>query len=314
VAMRIILGTMTFGGQVDEHSAEAMVGVFLDHGHKEIDTASRYTSGKAEEILGRILSPSLREKVSLATKVNPYSKAGLQPEEIIEQLETSLRRLQTGWVDILYLHAPDNRTPIELTMEACQGLFRQGKFRELGLSNYAAWQVAEIWYICRQNGWVKPTIYQGMYNAITRDVERELLSASERLGIRFYAYNPLAGGLLTGKYNNSGEFPKEGRFTINREYVGRYWKKTYFTAVKEIREVCALHGVSMDEAALRWLQHHSSLKGSRNDGIILGASKVEHLEGNLKACEGTKLQEKVAAAYDKGWETVRSDCPSYFRT
>lgn len=312
--MRIILGTMTFGGQIDENTAEAMVEVFLDHGYREIDTASRYTSGKAEEILGRILTYSLREKAFLATKVNPYSNAGLQPKQVIEQLETSLRRLQTDWVDVLYLHAPDNKTPIELTLEACQGLFRQGKFRELGVSNYAAWQVAEIWYICRQNGWVKPTLYQGMYNALTRDVERELLPALKRLGIRFYAYNPLAGGLLTGKYKDHGEAPKDGRFTINREYEGRYWKKTYFMAVKEIREVCELHGISMDEAALRWLQHHSSLKGSRNDGIILGASKIEHLEENLKACEGAKLPEEVAAAYDKGWEIARSDCPCYFRT
>ena len=311
-SVRVILGAMTFGKQVDERAAGLMVEKFLDQGYTEIDTAHRYLEGKSEEILGRVLTPSLREKVTLATKVHPGIEAGLRPEQVVQQVETSLKRLQTDWIDLLYLHRPDDRTPIEMTLEACQKLFRQGKFRELGLSNYASWQVADIWHICKRNGWVLPTAYQGRYNAIARAVESELFPSLRNFGIRFYAYNPLAGGLLTGKYADMQKIPEDGRFGLRKEYRNRYWKASYFDAIEEIRNPCRLHGIPMVETALRWLNHHSLMRGAQNDGIVIGVTTMDHLMSNLQACEGTGLPEAIVAAYDRAWKITQLDCPEYF--
>lgn len=312
-SMKVILGTMTFGKQVDEKTADRIVKIFLDHGHTELDTASRYIGGKSEEILGRILTPSLREKVYLATKVYPEGPAGFQPEQVVEQVETSLKRLQTDWIDLLYLHRPDHQTPIEVTLEACQKLFRQGKFRWLGLSNYASWQIADICHICKQNDWALPATYQGVYNALTRNVEPELFPSLRKFGIKFYAYNPLAGGLLTGKYPNVRKMPEDGRFILKKHYQERYWKESYFNALEEIRNPCKFHEISMAEAALRWMKHHSLMNGADNDGIITGVTSIDHLKANLQAGEAAELPQAIVEAYDKAWEITKMDCPQYFR-
>ena len=117
---KCILGTMTFGKQVDEATADQMLGLFLDTGHNELDTAYIYADGVTEEILGRILSPERWQQIYLATKANPWEEGGLQPESVRSQLETSLQRLKTDSVDLFYLHSPDLKTPIESTLEACQ--------------------------------------------------------------------------------------------------------------------------------------------------------------------------------------------------
>jgi aflatoxin B1 aldehyde reductase len=310
---RVIFGTMNFGRQLDEAAADRMLGLFLDLGYEEIDTAHNYADGQAEEILGRILTPERRSKVYLATKVNPFDGGNLRPESIAKQLEASLRRLRTDSVDLLYLHAPDLKTPIEVTLEACGRLFKEGKFRALGLSNYASWQVADSWHLCRQEGWVAPSVYQGMYNAITRDVERELFPAIRNFGIRFYAYNPLAGGLLTGRYMQISEEPKDGRFKLQRIYVERYWKKSYFEALEMIRNASAEAGLSMARAALLWILQGSSLNSRGRDGVILAASSLEQWETNLESLSG-ELPAKVAEAIDRAWERTRPECPQYFRT
>jgi len=310
---RVILGTMNFGRQVDEAAADRMVGMFLELGYNEIDTAYNYANGQAEEILGRILSPERRRRVYLATKVNPFGGGNLRPESIVMQVETSLRRLKSDSVDLLYLHAPDPETRIEVTLETCQKLFKEGKFRELGLSNYASWQVADIWHLCRQNGWIPPSVYQGMYNAVTRDVERELFPSLRNFGIRFYAYNPLAGGFLAGRYRQFSEEPQEGRFKLQRVYLERYWKKSHFEALEIIRNASERAGLSMPQAALRWLRHHSVMRGQYRDGVIIAASKLEQWETNLQSLDG-ELPAEVVDAIEHAWARTRPECPQYFRT
>ena len=311
---KVILGTMNFGEQVDEKKADKMIRMFLERGYKELDTAHRYCDGLTEDILGRILVPSLRGKVYLATKVTPQNEEGLKPEQVVKQLETSLRRLKTEYVDLLYLHAPDPNTPIEQTLEACENLFREGKFRDFGLSNYAAWGVVDIWHKCNRNGWVGPIVYQGMYNAITRDVERELFPAIRALGIKFYAYNPLAGGLLTGKYFYPEKKPLVGRFALKQNYVNRYWKETYFKAMDVIRNASEENELRVAEYSLRWLKHHSLLGGTNGDGFIMAATNLDQFEGNLKSCDGEKLPQRLTTAFNHAWEIVRPECPQYFRT
>ena len=149
--MKPILGTMTFGEQVDQETSRAMLDLFASHGGIEIDTANGYTEGRSETILGALLSD---ERPYTASKVNPWNDQGLQPQQIRKQLEQSLQRLGTSQIDLLYLHAPDPETPITDTLECCFEMFQEGKFKEFGLSNYAAWQVAEIVELCRQHGWM----------------------------------------------------------------------------------------------------------------------------------------------------------------
>lgn len=309
---RIILGAMNFGEQVDERAADHMLAMFLDLGYKEIDTAYRYNDGASEEVLGRIMTPERRGKVYLATKASPLSGGGLGPESIVKQVNTSLRRLKTDYLDLLYLHAPDPKTRIEATLEACEKLFKEGKFREFGLSNYASWQVADIWHLCKRNGWTIPLVYQGRYNAITRDVESELFQAARHFGIRFYAYNPLSGGLLTGRYSQIGNIPKEGRFALKSQYLERFWKKSYFDAIEIVRDASEQAELSMIQIALRWLMQHSFLNGLSGDGVIIAASNLKQWEYNLNNLSG-ELPMKVLEAIDRAWQKTRQDCPSYSR-
>ena len=308
----VALGTMTFGAQTSDADAERMVGMFLDEGHTWIDTAFMYTEGRSERILGRILTGRRRERAFLATKAYPGllgkgTPRGLTPGSIRGQLETSLRRLKTDCVDLFYLHAPDNRTPLEVSLETCQVLAEEGKIRDVGLSNYAAWQVAEAVFTCLRNKWDPPIIYQGMYNAITRDVERECLVACRHFGVDFIAYNPLAVGLLSGKHSNIGRIPKSGRFSA-KLYRDRYWQEHYFEAVGTLVKVSRRSRIPLAEASIRWLLHHSAA-----DGIILGASTVEHLKQNLSACRKRPLSSAFCRAFDEAWETARPACQRYFR-
>jgi len=308
----IALGTMTFGGQIRSPDAERMLDMFLDAGHSWVDTAYTYTEGHSERILGRLLKGPRRKRVFLATKAHPdklgkRKPRGLTPGSIRGQLETSLSRLKLDYVDLFYLHAPDNRTDIEVSLGTCQELIAEGKVRELGVSNYASWQVAEIVFTCLRNGWNPPIIYQGMYNAITRDIERECLVACQHLGVDFIAYNPLAGGLLSGKYAGIAAIPKRGRFS-GEYYRDRYWQDSYFEAVASLLPTVRRSRIPLAEAALRWLIHHSMA-----DGILLGASQITHLERNLAACAKGPLSASFCNAFDEAWEIARPACQRYFR-
>lgn len=311
--MKAILGSMTFGEQVDQDNAQAMLQLFLTARNNEIDTAHAYVDGKTETMLGELIGDEQRALVHIASKLHPWNDNGLKPEQVRKQLDESLQRLQTDSVDLLYLHAPDLDTPIAHTLEACFELYQQGKFKSFGLSNYAAWQVAEIAETCRRNGWMEPTVYQGMYNALTRDVERELFPCLRNYGIRFYAYNPLAGGLLTGKYQSLDDLPKDGRFGMHEAYQQRYWKKDYFAMLQKFDSACKQSGIKPTEAAISWLINHSLLDAECGDGVIVGASKLSQLRENLTAFEQAPLKQSIIEVLDQGWEVTRPNCFRYFR-
>jgi aflatoxin B1 aldehyde reductase len=313
VDVKAILGTMTFGNQVDQTTADKMLGLFLDSGHTEIDTAYLYTGGKSETILGKILKGIDRDSYSIATKAAPQVKGSLRPEAVEEQLVTSLKRLGLDYVDIFYLHMPDLTTPVELTLQACDKLHKEGKFKTLGLSNYAAWQVAQIACICEKNSFVSPQVYQGMYNVLTRQVEAELFPCIREYEISFYAYNPLSAGLLTGRYRRFEDLPEEGRFKVMDFYKDRYWKREYFEANSKLTEASGASGVSMTGAALIWLMQHSALNGADGDGIILGVSRLEHLKENLEYLDKPSLMAETARKYNEVWDIVKGCCPKYFR-
>nr|XP_005986120.1 PREDICTED: aflatoxin B1 aldehyde reductase member 2 [Latimeria chalumnae] len=260
--------------------------------------------------------------VKIATKANPWDGKTLKPESVRSQLETSLKRLKLQSVDLFYLHAPDHETPIEETLRACQELYKEGKFKEFGLSNYASWEVAEIYCICKHSGWILPTVYQGMYNATTRQVETELFPCLRNFGMRFYAYNPLAGGLLTGKYKFEDVYGAQpaGRFFGNtwaETYRKRYWKLHHFQAIdlvqKSLESAYGSQAPSLTSAALRWMYHHSKLQGDLGDGVVIGMSTMEQLQQNLAASEEGPLHATVVEAFEQAWNLVAHDCSNYFR-
>ena len=311
--MKIVLGTMNFGPQLDTAASRAMVEVFLESGCRELDTAYVYNDGSTENILGEILPELNVGNYAIATKVHPRITGRLNRETILMEFNESLRRMKRDSVDLLYFHFPDGKTPIEEALETIAELHRQGKIKELGLSNYPAWQVVEVAYKCDRIGCPRPSVYQGMYNALCRNVEPELFPAIRSLGMRFYAFNPLAGGMLTGKHLHFEEAPAPGRFARLKSYRERYWKHSYFDAVEQIRKACETEGILMAEAAYRWLVNHSCMKDDMGDGILLGASKQEQLQQNLEASDKGPLPDCVLAAMDEAWEIARPDSPAYFK-
>ncbi|KXJ29031.1 aflatoxin B1 aldehyde reductase member 2 [Exaiptasia diaphana] len=316
-------GTLEFGGQIDPAQAVEFVKLCMEEGCFDFDTAYLYTRGKSEEIMGDI-DLLKNDKVFIATKANPWNEKGLQYDSVITQLNTSLDRLKRKSVDLFYLHAPDHKTPIEETLKAVDKLHKEGKFKEFGLSNYAAWEVVEIYYMCKENNYILPTVYQGRYCSIIRDVEKELLPCLRRFGIRFYAYNPLVGGLLTGRYQYSDKEDKQpfGRFfgatPFTKAYQDNFWHKAIFDLLDKLKakliEVYGKDGVSMTEAAIAWLYHHSQLSGKHGDKVVLGASKLNHLQQNLKATKIGPLHQDIVKIFDEGWINImKGICPSYNR-
>lgn len=319
-SLETILGTMTFSGQVDAETATQMIETFRQAGHVSLDTAYVYNKGGTEVLLGKLNANGVLTGTRLAGKANPSVEGGLTAASVKHQLHTSLQRLGMESLDLFYLHSPDLNTPIRETLEAVAELHQQGRFQRLGLSNYAAWQVAEIVEICRSEGWMAPTVYQGMYNALTRDVERELFPCLRNYGMAFYAYNPLAGGLLSGKHQSVDAVPPGGRFADFDGYQSRYWKPAYFEVINRLSAQCRAENIEPAAAALRWLCHHSALVGTdtatpttTTHGLIIGASSMHHFEQNLQATAAGALPASLVDAFDQGWEEVRSACIKYFR-
>lgn len=311
--MKIVLGTMNFGPQLDTEASRTMVKAYLETGSRELDTAYVYNGGDTEDILGAILPDLEPSSYEIATKVHPRITGKLDRETILMELNESLRRMKRDNVDLLYFHFPDGKTPIDEALETVAELHEQGVVKELGLSNFPAWQVVDIAYKCDKIGCPRPTVYQGMYNALCRNVEPELFPAIRSLGMRFYAFNPLAGGMLTGKHLHFEDAPEPGRFARLKSYRDRYWKQSYFDAVNEIKTACDAEGIPMAEAAYRWLVNHSCMKAEAGDGILLGASRQEQMQQNMTAAEKGELPQSILDAMDAAWEEAKPDSPAYFK-
>ena len=303
---------MNFGPQLDLEASRNMVLRFLETGNVELDTAYVYNAGDTEKYLGDIL-PKIDSKYYLATKVHPRITGKLDRETILMEFNESLSRMNLDKVDLLYFHFPDGKTPIDVALDTIVELHEQGKVKELGLSNYPAWQVVDIWHKCDAHGCPRPTVYQGMYNALCRNVEPELFPAIRSLGMRFYAFNPLAGGLLTGKHMQDEKLEGDGRFARLKSYRDRYWKQSYFDAIGEIKKACEAENIPMAEAAYRWLVNHSMIKSELGDGILLGASRIEQMEQNLIAVTKGELPQSILYAMDSAWEIAKPDSPAYFK-
>lgn len=308
---RLCFGTMTFGGQADEAASLAMVDLALDAGINFFDTANVYVGGASERIVAKAMK-GRRDKFVLATKVRGRmgdgpTESGLSRAAIIAQCEASLQRLDTDYADIYYLHMPDHAVPIEETLEAIESLVKAGKIRYPAVSNYGAWQIVEMRNIAAQNGYRPVHICQPMYNLLARNIEAELLPMCTRYEVSTFVYNPLAGGLLTGKHNPAA--PIAGtRFDGNDMYQKRYWHNEQFDAVAELACASAESGRSLISIALNWILHHSTATG-----LILGASQMRHLTANIAAASEGPLDAATLAACDEVWKRLRGVTPDYIR-
>ncbi|CAN5585538.1 aldo/keto reductase [soil metagenome] len=308
---RLVMGTMTFGSQVDEQGAADMVGRCLDEGVNMFDTANAYNEGRSEEILGKLIGPH-RADVLIANKVfNPMSDAhddrGLTKAAIHKAIEASLRRLGTDYVDLYYFHQPDWATDIEESLEALQNLVQAGKVRHAGLSNYAAWQIAEIHCLQAAAGGVRPQVSQQLYNLLARRIEDEYATFSDRYDIFDIVYNPLAGGLLTGKHGRDSTPQPGTRFALDM-YRERYWDEAHFAAVEDLQSAASDAGLDLIQLSFRWLLGRDLV-----DAVLLGASSMAHLEANLEACRGARLDDDILKRCDEVWVRLRGPAASYNR-
>ena len=309
----ISLGTMMFGGQTNEADSLSIMDYAFEHGVNFWDTANVYNQGESERIVGKAMQ-GRREDIFLATKVNGQMGGnqlldrGLSRRNIISGLEESLKRLGTDYIDLYYLHAPDYQTDIEESLETMSTLVCAGKIRYIGVSNYAAWQIADMLAICDKRGYIAPVITQNVYNPITRSADAELLPflAAHKLGMAIY--NPIAAGLLAGKYNIESEPATDTRFANQKIYRDRYWSPENFAAVDKLAKIAEDEGISLIELAFKWCAGRPSVTS-----IISGVSKLSQIQQNITLLDGPGLSEKALAGCDEVWSALRGGHFPYMR-
>jgi 1-deoxyxylulose-5-phosphate synthase len=303
---RLCLGTMTFGLQCDETQSRAILDTAAEGGVTFIDTADAYplggtaqTSGATEEILGRWLN-GRRDDFVVATKgfgamsSRPWDR-GASRKHLLDAIDGSLRRLGTDYVDLYQIHHFDPHTPMDETLDALDRIVTSGKARYVGVSNWLAYRLARAIGRTEALGLVRIDSVQPRYNLLYREGERELLPLCEEEGVGVISYNPLAGGLLSGKHA-PGAAPDGTRFTLGTAgslYQQRYWHDREFTTVAELRQVADEAGVSMVTMALQWVLANPAVTAP-----IIGASRPEQLHDALLAPEKT-LEPQVKEHLDE---------------
>lgn len=314
----------TLGARVHElDEAARILDIFQRYGHNEVDTARLYGSGSSESMLADL--DWEKRGIVMETKLYPnahgpsaaFESYTHKPEDVRRGLVNSLKALKTDKIDLFYLHGPDRKTPFVDTLREVNNLYKKGHFSRFGISNYMSWEVSAMCEICKTNGWITPTVYQGVYNMLQRTTEGELFPCLRKYGIALYAFQPLAGGFLTGRYTrDQTEFEAGSRFDPKgmqgKLHRNRYWNDAYFDALELIQAAGQKHGLSIGEIALRWLKHHSALKENLGDAIIIGASSVKHLEDNLTDLEKESLPEDVLNAVEQAWPLTKSVAPVYW--
>jgi 1-deoxyxylulose-5-phosphate synthase len=305
----ICLGTMTFGNQCDEPASRAIMDKAFEHGVTFFDTADVYplggtaeTRGRTEEYVGNWLK-GRREQIVLATKFNgemgpgPNDRGGSR-KHILQAVEASLRRLQTDYIDLYQMHSADSDTPLDETLQALDDLVHSGKVRYIGCSNYPAWLMAKGLWISDRQGLARFASVQPRYNLLFRHIEAELLPLALDQGIGVICYNPLAGGMLTGRYEPGQAVQAGTRFSLQNAgpmYRARYWQEAQMEAVDYLRRVCEERKAAVIQVSLAWVLAQPAITSA-----IVGASKAEQLDQSLRAVD-VKLDEQLLAACDALW-------------
>ena len=279
----LALGTMTFGAETDEKTAEEIFGRCRDSGINFVDTADVYSGGRSEEIVGNLLA-GCRDDIVLATKVffpvgSDNRPGGLSRSYVSSALEASLRRLKTDYIDIYYAHYFDNETPLEEVLTIFDEFVQQGKIRHVAVSNWAAWQVMKAREITKSHHFAPVECIQPMYSLLKRQVEVEILPMAQSEGISVVAYGCLGGGLLSGKYLGNREHTK-GRFNENAMYSKRYAKEDYYEIAARVSKYAEDRDMHPATLGVAWAGSHPGVTS-----VLLGARNVQQLEPQLRAID-----------------------------
>jgi len=305
----LCLGTMTFGRETDEKTAITMVDRFEEVGGNFIDTADAYGSkpGFSEEIVGKALK-GRRQNFILTTKVNfptgsgPNDR-GLSRVHIMQAIDASLKRLQTDYIDIYFIHCWNSITPLEDSLFTLDNLVKSGKVRYLGVSNFTAWQLMKALGISDRYGWQRFVCFQPQYSLVMRHIEPEFFPLCQQEGLGIVTWSPLGGGFLSGKYTKSKQPPSQGRIAgvekreEYREKSEDSWQKRAteqnFRILEEIEKIAEKRGKSYAQVALSWIRAKSEITAP-----IIGARTMEQLEDNL-GCIGWELTEEEVRILDE---------------
>ncbi|MEZ5560342.1 MAG: aldo/keto reductase [Pseudomonadales bacterium] len=307
----LCLGTMTFGLQVDAERSERILDVAFERDLTFLDTADAYplgggldTVGETERIIGTWMQTrGNRDRLILATKCwaptrrgpNSY---GLSRQHIVEAVEESLRRLQTDYLDLYQAHAFDPNVPIDETLRAFDDLVRSGKVRYVGCSNYPAWRLAQALAAADRLNLTRYASVQPRYNLLYRDIETELLPLCRAEGLGVLVYNPIAGGLLSGKYRPGQTPQSDTRFTLGtaaQRYQQRYWDDTQLEAASALQMLAEQRHLSLVSVAVAWVVQQQGVTSA-----IIGASRPEQLDAHLAALH-VEFDEELRDACDAVW-------------
>jgi 1-deoxyxylulose-5-phosphate synthase len=307
----LCLGTMTFGFQTKEDESQRILDTAFGAGVTFLDTADAYplggsleTIGETERIIGRWMKArGNRDRIVLATKCWAPTRRGpngfgLSRSHIVESIEASLVRLQTDYVDLYQSHAFDPAVPVEETLRTFDDLVRAGKVRYVGCSNYPAWRLGAALAAADRLGIERYASVQPRYNVLYREIETELLPLCRAEGIGVLVYNPLAGGLLSGKYQGDSTLKDHTRFTLGtaaKRYQERYWHESHFAAVTRLAELARARDASLASLAVAWVL--------RQDGItcaIIGASRADQLAASIES-SNVQIDGELAKACDAVW-------------
>jgi aryl-alcohol dehydrogenase-like predicted oxidoreductase len=295
----ISLGAMTFStkgwrsaGTMDFEEIKKVVNYALDKGVNLFDTADIYAYGESEELLAKALGDKIND-VIIATKVRGVmsddpNDRGLSRYHIFKSIDNSLKRLKRDYIDIYQVHWWDNTTPIEETIEALNDLVRMGKVRYIGISDFAAWQIAKSVLLQEMKGYSKFISAQMYYSLLGRDIEHEVVPVCKDLGLGILAWSPLAGGFLTGKYTKENPPPEDSRYKrMERPFLRFDFEKAYFI-VDELRKLAEKYNATPSQVALNWIRSKDFISS-----IIVGVRSLEQLKDNLASVDWELSQEDI---------------------
>jgi aryl-alcohol dehydrogenase-like predicted oxidoreductase len=306
IVSEVALGTMQFGGRMNmgnlgREDTARMVKAALDKGINFIDTADVYSLGESETLVGNALK-GVRQEIVLATKVRlpmseNFNRSGATRVNILREVEGSLQRLQTDYIDLYQIHGWDSNTPLEETLRTLDDLVRQGKVRYIGLSNLMSWQAATAVMLQERLGLEKYVTAQMYYSLVGRGLEHEFQSFAEYHNIGILVWSPLAGGFLSGKYSCTRPAPEGTRFAEAGSFVP-VDREVGCRVVRVLREIAGRHNVSAARVALSWVLGRPAISS-----VIIAARKIEQLEDNIAAVDLQLSDEDVRlldAASDPG--------------
>ncbi len=284
---RLCLGTMNFGGVTDRGAATTIIAEALDRGVNCIDTANIYNAGRSEEIVGGALRDTgRRDRVVLATKVHVQmdpddpNSGNNHRRHILEQCRASLRRLDTDYIDVFYIHRPSTRIPIDETLRALDDLVRAGDVRYIASSDFAAWRIIESLWVAKEYGLNRFVCEQSAYHLLDRRAERELFPMTQSYGIGVTVWSPLAGGFLTGTYRRDAERPTGSRLSDSNDWADRHFVPRAFDVVEAVVELAGAKGCSPAQLAIGWCLHHPAVCN-----VAVGPKTVEQAREVLDASE-----------------------------